>query len=287
MEAAGNARLKWRKFVSNVMLGMTGVCALISVSVLFLILGYLVYNGGTSINWAFFTQLPKPVGETGGGMANAIVGSAKLLLAASLIGVPIGFLGGVYLAEFAGGATASIVRYSADLLNGVPSIVIGIFAYAIVVLPVKHFSTIAGAFALGLMMIPITLRSTEEFLNAVPKMLREGSMALGASKSRTIMSVVVPAAYRGIVTAILLALARVAGETAPLLFTAFGNRYWSNGWGQPTSSLPVMIFNYAVAPYEDWHRQAWAAGLVLLGLVLIINILARTILSRGIAVPRS
>jgi phosphate transport system permease protein len=287
MEAAGNARLKWRKFVSNVMLGMTGVCAFISVSVLFLILGYLVYNGGTSINWAFFTQLPKPVGETGGGMANAIVGSAKLLLAASLIGVPIGFLGGVYLAEFAGGATASIVRYAADLLNGVPSIVIGIFAYAIVVLPVKHFSTIAGAFALGLMMIPITLRSTEEFLNAVPKMLREGSMALGASKSRTIMSVVVPAAYRGIVTAILLALARVAGETAPLLFTAFGNRYWSNGWGQPTSSLPVMIFNYAVAPYEDWHRQAWAAGLVLLGLVLIINILARTILSRGIAVPRS
>jgi len=266
---------------------MTGVCAFISVSVLFLILGYLIYNGGTSINWAFFTQLPKPVGETGGGMANAIVGSAKLLLAASLIGVPIGFLGGVYLAEFAGGATASIVRYAADLLNGVPSIVIGIFAYAIVVLPVKHFSTMAGAFALGLMMIPITLRSTEEFLNGVPKMLREGSMALGASKTRTIMSVVVPAAYRGIVTAILLALARVAGETAPLLFTAFGNRYWSNGWSQPTSSLPVMIFNYAVAPYEDWHRQAWAAGLVLLGLVLIINILARTILSRGISVPRS
>jgi phosphate transport system permease protein len=284
---AGNARLKWRKLVSNVMLGMTGVCALISVSVLFLILGYLIYNGGTAINWAFFTQLPKPVGETGGGMANAIVGSAKLLLAASLIGVPIGFLGGVYLAEFAGGVTASIVRYSADLLNGVPSIVIGIFAYAIVVLPVKHFSTMAGAFALGLMMIPITLRSTEEFLNGVPKMLREGSMALGASKSRTIMSVVVPAAYRGIVTAILLALARVAGETAPLLFTAFGNRYWSNGWSQPTSSLPVMIYNYAVAPYEDWHRQAWAAGLVLLGLVLIINILARTILSRGIAIPRS
>jgi phosphate transport system permease protein len=285
--AAGNARLRWRKLVSNVMLGMTGVCAFVSVSVLFLILGYLIYNGGTSINWAFFTQLPKPVGESGGGMANAIVGSMKLLLAASLIGVPIGFLGGVYLAEFSGGIIASIVRYSADLLNGVPSIVIGIFAYAVVVLPVKHFSTIAGAFALGLMMIPITLRSTEEFLNGVPKMLREGSMALGASKTRTIMSVIVPAAYRGIVTAILLALARVAGETAPLLFTAFGNRYWSNGWSQPTSSLPVMIFNYAVAPYEDWHRQAWAAGLVLLGLVLIINILARTILSRGISVPRS
>jgi phosphate transport system permease protein len=269
------------------MLTLTGVCAVISVSVLFLILGYLVYNGGTSINWAFFTQLPKPVGETGGGMANAIVGTAKLLLTASLFGVPIGFFGGIYLAEFSGGATASIVRYSADLLNGVPSIVIGIFAYAMVVLPFKHFSTLAGAFALGLMMIPITLRSTEEFLNGVPRMLREGAMALGASKTRTISTVIVPAAYRGILTAILLALARVAGETAPLLFTAFGNRYWSEGWLQPTASLPVVIFNYAVSPYEDWHRQAWAAGLVLLGLVLIINILARTILSRGIAVPRS
>jgi phosphate transport system permease protein len=269
------------------MLTLTGVCAFISVSVLFLILGYLVYNGGTSINWAFFTQLPKPVGETGGGMANAIVGSAKLLLTASLFGVPIGFFGGIYLAEFSGGATASIVRYAADLLNGVPSIVIGIFAYAMVVLPFKHFSTLAGAFALGLMMIPITLRSTEEFLNGVPRMLREGAMALGASKTKTIATVIVPAAYRGILTAILLALARVAGETAPLLFTAFGNRYWSEGWTQPTASLPVVIFNYAVSPYEDWHRQAWAAGLVLLGLVLIINILARTILSRGIAVPRS
>jgi phosphate transport system permease protein len=282
-----NARVKWRRFVSNFMLTLTGLCALVSVSALFLILGYLVYNGGTSINWAFFTQLPKPVGEAGGGMANAIVGSAKLLMAASLLGVPIGFLGGIYLAEFSGSAVASVVRYAADLLNGVPSIVIGIFAYSVVVLPFKHFSTVAGAFALGLMMIPITLRSTEEFLNGVPRYLREGAMALGASKWKTIASVVVPAAYRGILTAILLALARVAGETAPLLFTAFGNRYWSEGWGQSTASLPVMIFTYAVSPYDDWHRQAWAAGLVLLGLILIINILARTILSRGIAVPRS
>jgi len=282
-----NGRLHWRKFVSNFMLAMTGVCALISVSALFLILGYLLFNGATSINWAFFTQLPKPVGETGGGMANAIVGSAKLLLAASLMGVPIGFLGGVYLAEFSGGVVASIVRYSADLLNGVPSIVIGMFAFTMAVLPFKHFSTLAGAFALGLMMIPITLRSTEEFLNGVPRMLREGAMALGASKWKTIATVIVPAAYRGILTAILLALARVAGETAPLLFTALGNRYWSPGWGQPTSSLPLMIYAYAQSPYEDWHRQAWAAGLVLLGLVLIINIVARTILSRGIAVPRS
>ncbi len=282
-----SARVKWRRFVSNFMLTLTGICAVVSVSVLFLILGYLVFNGGKSINWAFFTQLPKPVGEAGGGMANAIVGSAKLLMAASLLGVPIGFFGGIYLAEFSGSTVASVVRYAADLLNGVPSIVIGIFAYGMAVLPFKHFSTLAGAFALGLMMIPITLRSTEEFLGGVPRYLREGAMALGASKWKTIATVVVPAAYRGILTAILLALARVAGETAPLLFTAFGNRYWSEGWGQPTASLPVVIFNYAVSPYEDWHRQAWAAGLVLLGLILIINILARTILSRGIAVPRS
>jgi phosphate transport system permease protein len=281
-----SVRLRWRKFLSNFMLTMTGVCAFVSVAILFLILGYLVFNGGKSINWAFFTKLPKPVGETGGGMANAIVGSAKLLLASSLFGVPIGFLGGVYLAEFSGAGVASVVRYAADLLNGVPSIVIGIFAYSIAVLPFKHFSTLAGAFALGLMMIPITLRSTEEFLGAVPRMLREGAMALGASKWKTITTVIVPAAYRGILTAILLALARVAGETAPLLFTALGNLYWSHGWGQPTASLPVMIYTYAQSPYEDWHRQAWAAGLVLLGLILIINILARTILSRGIAVPR-
>ena len=282
-----SARLRWRKFVSNFMLTMTGICAVVSVAILFLILGYLLVNGGKSINWAFFTQLPRPVGEVGGGMANAIVGSAKLLLAASLIGVPVGFLGGVYLAEFSGPKVASVVRYAADLLNGVPSIVIGIFAYSIAVLPFKQFSTLAGAFALGLMMIPITLRSTEEFLGAVPRMLREGAMALGASKWKTIKTVIVPAAYRGILTAILLALARVAGETAPLLFTALGNLFWSRGWGQPTASLPVMIYTYAQSPYEDWHRQAWAAGLVLLGLILIINILARTILSRGIAVPRS
>jgi phosphate transport system permease protein len=282
-----NGRLRWRKFVSNFMLAMTGVCAFVSVLVLFFILGYLLFNGGTSINWDFFTKLPKPVGEAGGGMANAIVGSGKILLLASLMGVPIGFLGGIYLAEFSGKGMASVVRYSADLLNGVPSIVIGIFAYSLVVLPFKHFSALAGAFALGIMMIPITLRSTEEFLKSVPRMLREGAMALGASKWKTIATVIVPAAYRGIMTAILLALARVAGETAPLLFTAFGNRFESHGWSQPTATLPVMIYTYAVSPYDDWHRQAWAAGLVLLGLVLIINILARTILSRGIAVPRS
>ena len=280
-------RLRWRKFVSGFMLTMTGVCAVVTVSVLFVILGYLVFYGGTSINWDFFTKLPLPVGESGGGMANAIVGSAKLLLLATVIGVPIGFFGAVYLAEFSGSTIAFVVRYAADLLNGVPSIVIGIFAYALTVLPFKHFSTLAGGFALGLMMIPITLRSTEEFLVAVPRSLREGAMALGASKWKTIVTVIVPAAYRGILTAVLLAFARVAGETAPLLFTALGNRYWSPGWTQPTAALPEMIYHYALSPYEDWHRQAWAAGLVLLGLILVINIVARAILARGIAAPRS
>jgi len=282
-----NARLRWRKFVSGFMLTLTGICALVSVAVLFLILGYLVVRGGTSINWAFFTKLPAPVGEVGGGMANAIVGSGKLLLLATLIGVPIGFFGAIYLAEFSGSRMAFIVRYSADLLNGVPSIVIGVFAYSVAVLPFKQFSTLAGGFALGLMMIPITLRSTEDFLRSVPNNLREGAMALGASKWKMIATVIVPAAYRGILTAVLLAFARVAGETAPLIFTALGNSFWSPGWTQPTSSLPVTIYNYALSPYDDWHRQAWAGGLVLLVLILVINIVARGILARGISVSRS
>jgi phosphate transport system permease protein len=280
-------RLRWRKLVSGFMLTMTGVCAVVAVSALFFILGYLVFHGGTSISWNFFTKLPAPVGEPGGGMANAIVGSAKLLLLATLFGVPVGFLGAIYLAEFSQSTIAFVVRYAADLLNGVPSIVIGIFAYTLVVLPFKHFSTLAGGIALGLMMVPITLRSTEEFLLGVPRSLREGAMALGASKWKTIATVVVPAAYRGILTAVLLAFARVAGETAPLLFTTLGNRYWSSGWNSPTASLPVMIYDYARAPNEDWHRQAWAAGLVLLGLILVINIIARAVLARGVAVPRS
>jgi phosphate transport system permease protein len=282
-----NPRVRWRKFVSNFMLTMTGVCAVVSVAVLFFILGCLIYQGGTSINWNFFTKLPVPVGEVGGGMANAIVGTAELLALATLIGVPIGFFGAIYLAEFSGSTMAFVVRYAADLLNGVPSIVIGIFAYAVVVHPFGHFSTYAGGFALGMMMIPITLRSTEEFLLAVPRSLREGAMALGASKWKTIATVIVPAAYRGILTAVLLAVARVAGETAPLLFTAFGNTYWSKGLSDATASLPAVIYSYALSPYDDWHRQAWAAGLVLLVLVLVINIVARGILSRGISVPRS
>jgi len=268
-------RNTWRKFVNYFMFSMTGLCALVTVGVLFFILGYLVWNGGSSLSWAFLTHLPTPVGESGGGMANAIVGSGKLLLLASAFGIPIGFLGGVYLAEFGGRAFPFVVRYTADLLNGVPSIVMGIFAWTIVVLPMKHFSTFAGGLALGVMMIPVAVRSTEEALRTVPLVLREGALALGASKWKTIATVVVPAARKGIVTGIILDIARVSGETAPLLFTAFSNRFWSPGWNQPTASLPVMVYTYAISPYDDWHKQAWAAGLVLLTLVLVANVAAK------------
>ena len=272
-----------RKIVNAVMLSLTGVCTFVIVGILFVILGYLFWNGARYVNLDFFTKLPTPVGENGGGMANAIVGSGKLLLLATLIGVPIGFLGGVYLAEFGRGVFPSLVRYTTDLLNGVPSIVIGIFAYTMVVQRMHHFSALAGGLALGVMMIPIALRTTEEFLRSVPQSLREGAMALGASKSRTIATVVVPAAIQGILSGMMLDLARVAGETAPLLFTSFSNRFWSPGWNQPIAALPVMIYTYAIAPYEDWHRQAWAAGFVLLSLVLIVNIAARIILARSSA----
>jgi phosphate transport system permease protein len=280
-------RLLWRKSLNLTMLSLTGLCALITVSALFFILGYLVWNGGKDISWNFFTKLPVPLGETGGGMANAILGSLKLLALATLFGVPIGLLGGVYLAEFGGRTVPFIVRYTADLLNGVPSIVIGIFAYALVVMPMHHFSTLAGGFALGIMVIPTVIRNTESFLRDVPRSLREGSFALGANKWRMIATVVLPAASSGIMTGVLLALARVAGETAPLLFTAFGNRFWSPGWNQPTASLPVVIYTYATGPYEDWHQQAWAAGLVLLGLVLLTNILVRAFLTRGTSYERT
>lgn len=269
------------------MLTITGLCALAAVSVLVFILGYLVYFGWRDINWDFFTKLPKPVGEEGGGMANAIVGSGKILLLAAISGIPFGLIGGIYLAEYGGKTFSFLVRYTADLLNGVPSIVMGIFVYTVVVLPMKKFSALAGGLALGAMLIPIVLRSTEEFLRAVPMSLREGAMALGARKWRTILTVVIPAAYRGIATGILLALARVAGETAPLLFTSLGNPFWSHSWNDATDTLPVVIFHYALSPYEDWHRQAWAAGFVLLGFVLLINIGAKLILARGMSSGRA
>jgi phosphate transport system permease protein len=253
---------------------------------LFLILGYLVINGWRSLDWNFFTKLPLSPGENGGGMANAIVGSGVLILIAAVIGIPVGFLGGVYLAEFGGKTVPMLVRYTADLLNGVPSIVIGIFAWTVIVVPMHHFSAWAGGFALSLMMIPIGLRATEQFLRSVPNSLREASLALGASKTRTIISVIVPAAKQGILTGMILGVARVAGETAPLLFTSLNNQYWANKLGEPIAALPVMIYKLAISPYDDWHRQAWAAGLVLLVLVLIANIASRWVLSRGASAQR-
>jgi phosphate transport system permease protein len=245
-----------------------------------------VVNGWRSIDYNFFTKLPLSPGETGGGVANAIVGSGVLILIAAVIGIPVGFLGGVYLAEFGGKTVPMMIRYTADLLNGVPSIVIGIFAWTVIVVPTHHFSAWAGGFALSLMMIPIGLRATEQFLRGVPNSLREGSLALGASKTRTIISVIVPAAKQGILTGMILGVARVAGETAPLLFTSLNNQYWAKSPNEPTASLPEIIYTHALSPYDDWHRQAWAAGLVLLVLVLVANIASRWVLSRGTSVQR-
>lgn len=270
-----------RKVVNYFMLTLTGICTLLVVSVLVTILGYLLWKGAGALNLNFFTKIPAPVGQTGGGVKNAIFGTLKLLGLATVIGVPIGLLGGIYLSEFASNWSAFTVRYMTDLLNGVPSVVMGIFVYTLVVLPMHHFSTLAGGVALGIMMIPIALRSTEDFLRAVPRSLREGGLALGASKSETIFTIVIPAAIYGIITGIMLDIARVAGETAPLLFTAFGNLYDSPGWTHPTASLPVIIYNYAISPYDEWHRQAWAAGFVLLAGLLVLSILARLILARG------
>ncbi len=268
-----------RRVVNAVMFSITGACTALAVSALFFILGYLVWRGSSSISWSFLTHLPKPVGETGGGMANAIAGTAELLLMTALIGVPVGFIAGVYLAEFAGKRFAFAVRYATDLLNGVPSIVIGIFAYTLVVIPMKRFSVISGAVALSVIVIPMIVRSTEQFIRAVPDSLREGALALGASKWRAIATVVVPAAMKGVITGAILGIARVAGETAPLLFTSFNNSYWNRGIDQPASSLPVMVYTYAISPYEDLHKQAWAAGLVLLVLMLAANIAVRLVLS--------
>jgi phosphate transport system permease protein len=276
----------WRKVVNNVMLSLSGLCTVLVISILFFILGYLLWHGGSSLSINFFTKLPKPAGETGGGMANAIIGSGKVLLIATSIGVPLGFLAGIYLAEYSSKTFAFALRYVVDLLNGVPSIVIGIVAYAVVVRPMGHYSALAGGIALGIMMIPIAVRTTEEFLLAVPNSLREGALALGATKAKTIFTVVVPAAISGLISGMMLNLARVAGETAPLLFTALGNMFMSPGILQPIATLPVMIYTYAIAPDEDLHQQAWAAGFVLLTLVLLINVTARLIIARGPAASR-
>jgi phosphate transport system permease protein len=274
-----------RKFVNVVMLSLTGVCTVATVAVLFVILGALIVHGASSLSWNFFTKLPVPIGETGGGMANAIIGSAQIVGVAALIGIPIGFMAGIYLAEYEDKKFAAIVRYIADLLNGVPSIIIGILAWALLVVPLHGNSALAGSIALSVMLIPIVTRQTEQFLREVPLALREGALALGASKWKMIATVVVPAGSKGIMTGMILGVARVAGETAPLLFTAGFNQYWG-GLKDPTASLPVMIYKLATGPYDEWHQQAWAAGLVLIAMVLTANILARMILARGVSVPR-
>jgi phosphate transport system permease protein len=281
-----NTRLIWRKSVNAVMLTLTGVITVLTVSVLFLILGLLVYNGASALNWNFFTKLPLPAGELGGGLANAIVGSLEIVGMAALIGLPIGFIAGIYLSEFEDRHFASAVRFVADLLNGMPSIVVGLLAWSIVVVSMKSFSAVAGSVALSIMLVPIVTRQTEQFLREVPQSLREGALALGASKWRMIVTVVVPAGSKGILTGMILGVARISGEAAPLLFTALNNQFWSGGILQPTASLPVMIYYRALSAYDDWHQQAWAAGLVLIALVLIANISARYVLARGISVPR-
>jgi phosphate transport system permease protein len=279
-------RLAWRKTVNWLMLSLTALCTIVTVCFLFGILGCLIYNGGKSLSWSFFTQLPKPTGETGGGMANAIVGSLQIVGVAALIGIPIGFLAGVYLSEFEDRRFGPVVRYVADLLNGVPSIIVGILAWTLVVLPMGGFSALAGSIALSVMLIPIVTRQTEQFLREVPLSLREGALALGASKWKTIATVVVPAGSKGVITGMILGVARISGESAPLLFTALGNQYWG-GLREPTATLPVMIYKFATAPSDDWNRQAWAAGLVLIGMVLAANVLTRLVLARGVSVPRN
>jgi len=266
-----------RKLINGLMQVITCLCSLMVVVPLCLVFYHVLKSGIGSINWAFFTQLPKPVGETGGGMANAIVGTFELLGLASLIGVPIGILGGIFLSEYGSIRLNWGIRFGADVLNGVPSIIWGMVVYALVVLPQHRFSALAGGIVLGMIMIPLIMRTTEEVLRLVPNGYREAALALGIAQWRTILQIVVRTALKGIVTGVLLALARVAGETAPLLFTALGNRYWNHHLSDPIAALPLQIFNYAISPYEDWHRQAWAGALVLLLFVAIVNVSVRVL----------
>ena len=270
----------WRKFKNVLMQALTLACALLVIAPLGFVFYHLIVSGFGSLNWDFFTKLPRSPGEKGGGMANAIVGSFEIILLASLIGLPVGFMAGVYLSEFGGKIFGSLVRYMADLLNGVPSIVIGIFAWTVVVVPMHGFTAIAGAFSLALILIPVTARSTEQFMSSVPQTLREGALALGASKWKTIATVVVPAAYRGIATGMILGVARIAGETAPLLFTSLNNQFWSTNLNAPMASQPVTIFQYALSPYPQWQRLAWAGALIITMAVLLLNIIARTLAAR-------
>lgn len=267
--------MKLRHLTSNLFLVFCAASVVLALIPLALILSFVVTQGIRALTVDFFTQMPRPVGETGGGMLNAIVGTLVLTALGSAGAIPIGILSGVYLSEFAGSRFASAIRFAADTLNGVPSIVVGVFAYGVAVLPFRQFSAIAGGLALGIMMIPIIARTTEELLLLVPGTMREGALALGATRARAVFSVVLPAAAPGIVTGIVLALARIAGETAPLLFTSFNNRFFSTDVSQPISSLTVQIFTYAISPYDDWHRQAWAGALVLVLIVFVCSLMAR------------
>jgi phosphate transport system permease protein len=270
----------WRKIKSGLASAIAFISAILVITPLGLVFFHLLINGASSLNWDFFTKLPAPVGAIGGGMANAIVGSLVLLAFAGAIGIPIGVLGGVYLAEYGSARINSVLRFLADVLNGVPSITWGVVVYGLVVLRFKGFSAYAGGLALGLIMIPLILRTTEEVVLLVPNGYREAALALGVSRWKTIVHIVMKTASRGIITGILLALARVGGETAPLLFTAFGNRFWNHSLSQPIAALPLQVFTYAISPYEDWHRQAWAGALVLVTGIFCVNVLVR-ILTRG------
>ncbi|HET7341148.1 MAG TPA: phosphate ABC transporter permease PstA [Methylomirabilota bacterium] len=268
-------RPRGRRVVSAGMAAATALAAGLVILPLLLIFGFLLVQGATAVNVDFFTHLPKPVGEEGGGMANAIVGSLVLVGLAACIGLPVGILGGVYLAESRDRQLPWLVRFLADVLNGVPSIVVGIFAYTLVVLPMRRFSALAGAVALAVIMLPIVVRTSEEMVRLVPSSLREAALALGIPQWKVVLRVVLPTARAGIVTGAMVAIARVAGETAPLLFTAFGNRFWHQRLDEPIAALPLQIFAYAIAPYDDWHRQAWAGALVLIGMVFVVSLAAR------------
>ncbi len=265
--------------MNALMTTLTAACALFAVTMLLLILGYIAFRGFGSLNLSFLVETPKPVGE-GGGIGNAITGSLMLLGLASLIGLPLGVSTGVFLAEFGEGRFASLVRFVTDTLTGVPSIVVGVFVYTVVVVPMGNFSALAGSIALAIIMTPIVARTTEEMIRLVPTSLREGALALGAPQWRVTTGVVLPAAAPGIATGAMLAVARVSGETAPLLFTALNYRFFSHDLFQPMASLTVQIYNYAISPYEEWHALAWAATLVLMTLILVINIAVRFFLTR-------
>jgi phosphate transport system permease protein len=268
-----------RRVLNVIMSIVAASAAALVVLPLLLIFAFLVWQGASAVNADFFLHLPKPVGEPGGGMANAIVGTLILVALASALGLPLGILGGLYLAESRDRQLPWLARFVADVLNGVPSIVIGIFAYTVLVLPMKHFSALAGGFALAVIMLPIVVRTSEEMVRLVPVSLREAALALGIPEWKVLLRVVLPTARAGIVTGIMVSIARVAGETAPLLFTAFGNRFWHQGLDQPIAALPLQIFAYAIAPYDDWHRQAWAGALTLIGLVFIVSFAARVVTS--------